>query len=357
MLVHISILLFIGRTSEMSVADHRPVTIAVDAMGGDEGADICVPAAIEMLDKDRKLTIILVGDNDILQSMTGEAHSRLGDRLQIEAASQVVRMDEHPRDAVRKKKDSSMRVAINLVKEGRADACVSAGNTGALMATAKFVLKTLPGIRRPAIISTVPAIGGHTHMLDLGANANCTAEQLYQFAVMGSIVATDIHELARPRIGLLNIGEEEIKGNDTIREAARMISESTLNYIGFVEGNDIFSGKVDVVVSDGFTGNVALKTMEGVAEMINGFLRKEFTRSVLRKGIALVAMPVLSALKRTFDPRLYNGASLVGLNGIVVKSHGGADQIAFQNALQTAIVEIDKGVPEHIRKLLSEQPL
>lgn len=290
----------------MSVADHRRVTIAVDAMGGDKGAEICVPASIEMLDRDDKLTIILVGDSGVLQSITGEARSRLGERLQIQAASQVVRMDEPPRDAVRKKKDSSMRIAINLVKEGRADACVSAGNTGALMATAKFVLKTLPGIHRPAIISAVPAIGGHTHMLDLGANSACTADWLYQFAVMGSIVATDIHELVRPRIGLLNIGEEEIKGSETIREAARMISESTLNYIGFVEGNDIFSGKVDVVVSDGFTGNVALKTTEGVAQMINVFMRKEFTRSVLRKGIALLAMPVLNAFNRTFDPRLYN---------------------------------------------------
>ena len=334
---------------------HKPVSVALDAMSGDRGAGVVVPAAIAMLAEDAALSLILTGQPEVLAGMLGGAQRRFGDRLAIEPAAQIVAMDEHPKDALRKKKDSSMRVALNLVRDGRAGACVSSGNTGALMATARFVLRTLPGIDRPAIISAVPSIGGHTHMLDLGANADCTPEQLFQFAVMGTIVAADIHGLKRPRVGLLNIGAEDIKGNDRIREAARLLARSSLNYIGFVEGNDIFLGTVDVVVTDGFTGNVSLKTMEGLAQLITSHMRAELSRTWRNRLLALAAMPMLKSIKSTLDTRRYNGASLVGLNGIVIKSHGGADVLAFRNAIRTAIVEIDKGVPRQISHLLGEQ--
>lgn len=330
--------------------------IAIDAMGGDKGAEVSVPGALQVLDEIPSLRLKLVGGPDVLAPMLAGQPPNITDRVEVVPASQVVGMDERPRDAMRKKKNSSMRVALDLVKSGDADACVSSGNTGALMATARFVLKTLPGIDRPAIISVIPAIGGHTHMLDLGANAHCTAEQLFQFGVMGSVVATDIHGIARPRLGLLNIGEEDIKGNELIREAARMLSESRLNYIGFVEGDDIFSGEVDVVVTDGFTGNVSLKTMEGVSHMLSATMRSEFTRNALNKTLGLLASPVLSAVRDRLDPRRYNGASLVGLTGIVIKSHGGADVFAFKNAIRTATIEIDKGVPTQISELLRKQP-
>jgi len=265
-------------------------------------------------------------------------------------------MDEPPADALRRKKDSSLRVAIELVKSGEADACVSAGNTGALMATARYVLKTLPGIDRPAIISAVPGVAGPTYMLDLGANVGCTPEHLLQFALMGSVVAEDMLDIERPRVGLLNIGLEDIKGNETVREAGELIGNSGLNYVGFVEGDGIFHSDVDVVVSDGFVGNVALKTMEGVARLISSFLKEEFRRSLFRGVQGLIAQPALEALRVRLDPRRYNGASLVGLNGIVLKSHGAADQFAFENAVQAAIVEARKGVPLQIGKLIESRP-
>ncbi len=329
--------------------------IAVDAMGGDKGAEVSVAGALQALEEIPSLRLKLVGGPEVLLPMLTGQSSDITDRIEVVPASEVVGMDERPRDALRKKKDSSMRVAINLVRNGDADACVSSGNTGALMATARFVLRTLPGIDRPAIISVVPAIGGHTHMLDLGANADCTAAQLFQFAVMGSVVATDIHGIARPKVGLLNIGEEDIKGNELIREAGRLLSDSDLNYLGFVEGDDIFSGDVDVVVTDGFTGNVSLKTMEGVSHMLSAYMRSEFTRNALNKLLGLLASPVLRSLKNRLDPRRYNGASLVGLTGIVIKSHGGADEFAFKNAIGTAMIEIDKGVPTQISELLRNQ--
>jgi glycerol-3-phosphate acyltransferase PlsX len=257
-------------------------------------------------------------------------------------------MTDHPRDALRRKKDSSMRRAIDLVKAGTAHACVSAGNTGALMATAHFVLKMLTGVERPAIISSIPSHGGQTFMLDLGANATCTPSQLCQFAVMGGVIASDLTGIARPRIGLLNIGEEDIKGHEVVQAAHELIAHRGLNYIGFVEGHDIFSDRVDVVVTDGFTGNVALKTMEGLARMISGSLREEFSRNVLRKLGSLAALPALNALKTRLDPRRYNGASMVGLTGIVIKSHGGADVFAYQRAIELAILEARQGVPSRI---------
>lgn len=333
----------------------RPINIAVDVMGGDHGVDVCMPAALDQLSIEKELALTLVGRDDVVRPLLSGVPPELAARLSIEAADQVVEMDEDPRQALRKKKNSSMRVAIDLVKQGRADAAVSAGNTGALMATAKFVLKTLPGIDRPAIISAVPAVGGHTHMLDLGANSGCTSQQLFQFAVMGSVVATDIHDLEAPRVGLLNIGVEEIKGTDVIREAGRMLSASSLNYVGFVEANDIFSGDVDVVVSDGFVGNVALKTIEGTARMVSAYMRAEFTRNFFSRVQGLVALPVLKAWRRRLDPRRFNGASLVGLNGIVVKSHGSADRIAFGNAIRTALLECQLGVPTQISELLQQQ--
>jgi glycerol-3-phosphate acyltransferase PlsX len=257
---------------------------------------------------------------------------------------------------LRRKKDSSLRVAVELVKDGAADACVSSGNTGALMATARYVLKTLPGIDRPAIISAVPGRERPTYMLDLGANVGCTPQHLVQFALMGSVVASDMLDVARPRVGLLNIGVEDIKGNEVVREAGELLARSGLNYIGFVEGDGIFHADVDVVVSDGFVGNVALKTMEGVARLIAAFLKEEFHRNALRGLQGFVAQSALEALRERLDARRYNGASLVGLNGIVIKSHGSADQFAFENAVKTAIVEARKGILVQIGQLIESQP-
>ncbi|MEE8108050.1 MAG: phosphate acyltransferase PlsX [Gammaproteobacteria bacterium] len=335
----------------------RSICIAVDAMSGDYGAQVLVPGVLDPLRINQELRVILVGRESVLGPYLENIPAELASRVSFQEASQLVTMDEDPRTALRKKKDSSMRVAINLVRDGLADACVSAGNTGALMATARFVLRTLAGVDRPAIIATIPAIGGNTHMLDVGANSHCTAAQLFQFGVMGSVVAGDIQELESPRIGLLNIGVEAIKGTEIIREAGRMLSSSNLNYVGFIEANDIFTGQVDVVVSDGFSGNVALKTLEGAARMISSYMKAEFTRTLLSRIQGLVALPVLKAFRKRTDPRRYNGASMVGLNGIVVKSHGGADRIAFGNAIQIALVECQQGVPIQISKLLEQQAI
>lgn len=333
-------------------------SIALDAMGGDHGPSVVVPAALQILSESSQLRIILVGDeavlNKELSSHKQATVTSISSRLSIQHASQQVAMDEKPSIALRTKKDSSMRVAINMVKEGRAKACVSAGNTGALMATARFVLKTLPGIDRPAIISTLPNVKGHTHMLDLGANVDASADNLFEFAVMGSVLTSAVENIDSPRVGLLNIGEEEVKGNERVKEAARILSASDLNYIGFIEGDDIFKGTVDVVVCDGFVGNISLKTTEGVAKMISHFLREEFKRNIFTRCAAVVALPVLNALKRRIDPRRYNGASFVGLTGIVVKSHGGADMLAYTSAIREAIIEVDKNVPERISKHVEE---
>lgn len=330
------------------------MTIAVDAMGGDRGAEVCVPAGLAMLREQPDAHLILVGQREVIDRHLENA-SDLAARVNVQDARQVVAMDESPADALRKKKDSSLRVAIDLVKAGQADACVSAGNTGALMATARFVLKTLPGIDRPAIMVPVPTMHGRTYMLDLGANAGCTPEHLFQFAVMGSVVATGIENIEYPRIALLNIGEEEIKGNETVKQAAALLSASHLNYVGFIEADRIPDQKADVVVCDGFTGNVALKSMEGTARLVRHFLREEFGRGVYGRMAGLVALPVLRSLAARLDPRGYNGASLVGLDGIVIKSHGGADEFAFGQALRTAIIEVSKQVPDQIRRLLDEQ--
>jgi glycerol-3-phosphate acyltransferase PlsX len=334
----------------------RKVTIAFDAMGGDRGPAAVVPAALATLEKDDSVNLVLVGLPEVLEHAKHEAKDNYGARLGFKVASEVVAMDEPPADALRKKKDSSLRVALELVKCGEANACVSSGNTGALMATARYVLKTLPGIDRPAIISAVPGLKGPTYMLDLGANVGCTAQHLLQFALMGSVIAGDMLETARPRVGLLNIGQEDIKGNETVREAGELLAGSGLNYVGFVEGDGIFHADVDVVVSDGFVGNVALKTMEGVAGLVASFLKEEFRKNALRGIQGLVARSALEAIRERLDPRRYNGASLVGLNGVVLKSHGGADKFAFETAVKTAIVEARKGVPVQIGQLIGTQP-
>jgi glycerol-3-phosphate acyltransferase PlsX len=276
----------------------------------------------------------------------------VSERLTIQHASQVVAMDEAPSSALRGKKDSSMRVAINLVKQGEARACVSAGNTGALMATARFVLKTLEGIDRPALITALPTMNGHSHMLDLGANVDSSAEVLYQFAVMGSVLTSAVDNNPEPTVGLLNVGEEEIKGNEQVKQAHKMLSGNGLNYVGYVEGDDMYKGSVDGVVADGFVGNVALKTSEGVGKMISYYMKQEFKRNIFTKLAGLVALPVLNAFRRRIDPRAYNGASLVGLRGIVIKSHGSADAFSFSTAIGEAVLEVEKNVPEKIKEHL-----
>jgi phosphate acyltransferase len=325
------------------------LVIAVDAMSGDHGAEVAVPAALDVLAATPDLRILLVGRADVLGPLLG---ATVPDRCSVVDASEIVGMDERPQDALRRKKNSSMRVAINLVERAEAAACVSAGNTGALLATARFVLGMIPGIDRPAIVSAVPSVHGHTVMLDLGANPDCSADHLVQFAVMGSVIASDLHGIDRPRVGLLNIGEEDIKGTDEIREAHRRLGAAPINYAGFVEGDKIFSGDVDVVVTDGFTGNVALKSMEGLARFIGGVMREEFSRNLLRKMGAVAAAPVLAALKGRLDPGAHNGASMVGLAGVVIKSHGGANRAAFANAVRVAITEARKGVPGQIEELM-----
>jgi phosphate acyltransferase len=322
-------------------------------MSGDHGHETVVGAALLALDANSSVELILVGDEQTLRADLQRRKREAEPRLQIQHATEVVAMDESPSKALRSKKDSSMRVAINLVKQGRAQAAVSAGNTGALMATAKFVLKTLPGIDRPAIISAIPSVNGHVHMLDLGANAECSAEQLLQFAIMGSALVTATLGIEHPKVALLNIGEEEIKGNDVIKQAAQLLAASKLNYIGFVEGDGVFLRDIDVVVCDGFAGNIALKTGEGVARLIYHFIKEEFTRSLFTKLAAVMAMPALKALGGRMDPRNYNGASLAGLNGIVIKSHGSADAQAFATAIRVAVREVEQAVPQRIAGLMA----
>ena len=327
-------------------------SIALDSMGGDFGPQIVVPAAISALKKHPDLTLILVGDQEKIGIELESAPKEESQRIEVVHSTQVVDMSEPPAQALRSKKDSSMRVAINLVKDNQAQACVSAGNTGALMATAKYVLHTLAGIDRPAINTTLPALNGHTHMLDLGANVDCKAENLFQFAVMGSVLASAVDEVDEPRVGLLNVGQEAIKGNDQVKEANKLLESASLNYIGYVEGDDIFCGNVDVVACDGFVGNISLKTSEGVAHLISDFAKQSFTKNLYTKLIAMLATPILKEFKNSIDPRRYNGASLLGLQGIVIKSHGGADAFSFEHAISIAYLEAIKGVPQLIDKQL-----
>jgi glycerol-3-phosphate acyltransferase PlsX len=298
--------------------------------------------------------VILVGREEEVHRALERARPPDPARIEVRHASEVVAMDDAPAAALRGKRDSSMRVAVNLVKSGEAQACVSAGNTGALMAISKFVLKTLPGIDRPAICTVLPSLKGHTHMLDLGANVDCAPEHLLQFAIMGSVLVSSIEGKERPSVGLLNIGEEEIKGNEVVKQAAELLRASPLNFLGNVEGTDIYKGTTDVVVCDGFVGNVALKTSEGLAQMLTTFLRREFKRNLLTRLAALMALPVLNAFKRRVDHREYNGASLLGLRGIVIKSHGSADRLAFRRAIERGAEEVRGGMLRHLSERLAE---
>jgi len=328
------------------------ITIAVDAMGGDHGPRITIPAALRVLSQHPDLKLILVGQESVLTPLLAQ-HS-FGSRLEIQHASEIVAMDEAIAVALRSKKDSSMRVAINLVKEGRAQACVSAGNTGALMAIARFVLKTLPGIDRPAIMTLFPTrTRKEVRVLDLGANVDSSAEQLYQFAIMGSAATSASTGIAKPTVGLLNVGEEEIKGNEVVKQAAELLLNNTaINYIGFVEGDDIFKGEVDVVVCDGFVGNIMLKAVEGMLRVAVQFGKEEFRRTLYSKLVAFAALPIFKRLGKRLDPRSYNGATLLGLRGIVIKSHGSADSISFSVAIEEAILEANKNVPQLIQERL-----
>lgn len=315
------------------------VTVALDCMGGDHGAHVTVPAALEFLGRVPDARILLVGLPEVISAELKHRRAAQSDRLVLKPASEVVEMDDPPATALRRKPDSSMRVAVELVKSGEADACVSAGNTGALMAISWFVLRMLPGIERPAIASFLPTQKGRTCALDLGANVDCTAEHLVQFAVMGTCLVSAVSRIERPSVGLLNIGEEEIKGNEVVKQAAELLRDSGLNFYGNIEGTDIYKGTTDVVVCDGFVGNVALKTSEGVAQMLGAYLREEFSRNLFTRLAGAVALPVISAFRKRVDPRRYNGASLLGLKGIVVKSHGSADGFGLGFAIERAYEE------------------
>jgi phosphate acyltransferase len=322
--------------------------IAVDAMGGDHGPAVTVPASLDFLATHPDAELLLVGLKAPVEQELARAHSVHAGRVTIVEATEVVAMDEDVRTAIRSKKNSSMRVAIDLVKEGRAAACVSAGNTGALMGTAKFVLKTIPGIDRPAICAVLPTRRGQVYMLDLGANADCTPEHLVQFAIMGVTLVREVEGKANPTVGLLNIGSEEIKGNEVVKAAGELLRASPIAFHGNVEGDDIYKGTTDIVVCDGFAGNVALKTSEGLAKMLGDFLKEEYTRTLLSRLAAVVSMPVINRFRRRVDHRRYNGAALLGLRGVVVKSHGSADRLAFATALARAHSEASHGLLERI---------
>lgn len=328
-------------------------TVALDAMGGDHGVAVTVPAALATLRDEPDLRLILVGLRDPIAQELKRQRASESERLSIHHASEVVGMDEPPAHALRSKKDSSLRVTLDLVKSGQALAAVSAGNTGALMATARFVLKTLPAIDRPAICYALPTIDGHVHMLDLGANVDCTPEQLVQFAIMGSSLVSATENETRPRVGLLNIGKEDIKGNEQVKQAHELLRASALNYCGYVEADEIYFGDMDVIVCDGFVGNIALKASEGVAKMMTQFMRQEFRRNPLTRLSALASLPVLRALGRRMDTRRYNGATLLGLNGTVIKSHGSADAFALRHAILEACAEVRRQVPQRIGQMLA----
>lgn len=324
-------------------------------MGGDHGPHVTVPAALEFQARVADVAIVLVGLREPIEAELKLLGATVSERLRVHPTTEVVAMDEPPAQAMRYKKDSSMRVAIDLVKEGTAQAAISAGNTGALMAISRFVLKTIPGIDRPAIATVLPnQKGTFTYVLDLGANVDCTPEQLMQFGVMGAMLVAAVEHKERPTVGLLNIGVEDIKGNETVKRAAELLRTSGLNFHGNVEGDDIYKGTTDVVVCDGFVGNSLLKASEGVAKMITGFLREEFKRNPWNMLAALMATPVIKALRARMDPARYNGATLVGLKGIVIKSHGSADKRAFAHALDSALEEVRHDVPQRIAQQMEK---
>lgn len=334
------------------------IRIAVDAMGGDFGPSVTIPASLAFLADHPDAGLVVVGQPAVLAAHPGYAQLQANPRCQVVEATDVVTMDDPIEIALRRKKNSSMRVAINQVKDGAAQAAVSAGNTGALMAIARYVLKTMDGIDRPAIATQLPnAAGGATTVLDLGANVDCTADHLLQFAVMGSALVAAISGIPSPSVGLLNIGEEAIKGSEVIKKAGELLRSASnsgdLNFYGNVEGNDIFKGTTQIVVCDGFVGNVALKTSEGLASMIGSFLKAEFSRNIFTKIAAIVASPVLTAFKSRMDHRHYNGAALLGLQGLVFKSHGSADIFAFERALNRAYDAARNNLLERVRERIA----
>ncbi|GHU43441.1 phosphate acyltransferase [Betaproteobacteria bacterium] len=330
-----------------------PYTIAIDCMGGDHGPSVTVPAAFAFLRGHPEAHIILVGQENVLTPLLSTAPDLAG-RARIHHASEVVAMDESPTLALKNKKDSSMRVALNLVKDGAAQASVSAGNTGALMAMSRFVLKMLPGIDRPALCPVLPTVKGHVYMLDLGANIDCSADQLLEFGVMGAMLASALDHKDAPSVGLLNIGSEDIKGNEVVKQAAELLKTSGLNFIGNVEGDGIYKGEADVIVCDGFVGNVTLKASEGLVQMLAFSLKEEFSRNAFTRFSALLALPVLKKFKARFDHRYYNGASLLGLKGLSIKSHGSADAYAFGQAIARAFDAASNHVVERISARLAE---
>ena len=330
------------------------ITVAVDCMGGDHGPHVTVPAALNFLRSNADVDVVLVGLRDAIEAELKACGARSNPHLRVHHASEVVLMDESPASALRNKKDSSMRVAVDLVKSGEAHACVSAGNTGALMAISRFVLKMLPGIDRPAIIAALPSIRGSTYVLDLGANVDCAPEHLLQFAIMGATLVAAVEHKDRPSVGLLNIGEENIKGNEVVKRAAELLRGSDLNFIGNIEGDGIYKGEADVVVCDGFVGNVMLKASEGIVQMVRSYIREEFMRSILTRLVGAIVMPVLHAFRRRLDPRRFNGATLLGLRGIVVKSHGSADVFGFARAIERALEEVRNEVLHRLIRRFGE---
>ena len=331
--------------------------IAIDAMGGDFGPHCIVPASIACLAEYPSLHLVLVGQSSVIEPLLAAYPDVDRARLRVQSASEVVGMDERPAQALRGKPDSSMRVALGLVRDGQAQACVSAGNTGALMALSRYLLKTLPGIDRPAMISAIPTQAGFCHLLDLGANVDCSAEHLYQFAVMGSVTAEALGTL-RPRVALLNVGTEDIKGNQQVKLAASLLQQAEgLNYIGFVEGDGLYRGEADVVVCDGFVGNILLKSSEGLAAMIAGRIEVLFKSSLAARMVGALALPLLRRLQGELAPAQHNGASFVGLQGIVVKSHGATGSEGFKSAIRRALTEIDENLPQRLHGKLGEHLL
>jgi len=327
-------------------------TIAVDVMGGDFGPRVTIPATLDALARHSRLSAKLIGHSDVIQPYLNGLNPDIACRVDVVHAPDTISMSAKPSQTLRTGQESSMYKAIQLVEEGSAKACVSAGNTGALMVLGRYVLRMLPGVDRPAIISSVPTAKGHCYLLDLGANVDCSAEHLLQFAIMGSVMTAAVDDIESPRVGLLNIGQEQVKGNEQVKLASRLIQEQGgLNYVGYIEGDDLYAGNADVVVCDGFVGNIALKSSEGLARLINQKVQASFRQGLYRKFLALLAKPVLSDLKKQMDPSRRNGASLLGLQGIVIKSHGSANQQCFGYALDQAVAEIEQAIP---RKICSE---
>lgn len=329
------------------------ISIAVDAMGGDFGPSVTVPAVMSEMRSEADFSVVFVGDRDAIGEQVARHEIDDPRRIRVEHADEVVEMTDAPAQALRSKRASSMRVAMNLLGSGEVGACVSAGNTGALMAISRYVLGTFPGIQRPAIIGQIPTVYGSVHMLDLGANVDSSPLGLLQFGLMGSTFVKYMHGKPAPRVALLNNGTEDIKGTETVKAAAKLFAESELNYCGYIEGDGIYLEEVDVIVCDGFLGNIALKTSEGVSKLIQHAMKKEFDRNVLRRISGLLAMPAIKGLRSQVDPRVHNGAALLGLKGVVVKSHGGADLVAYAAAVHKAVSEAKNDVAAKIGSDLS----